>query len=79
MPIGKELRKWLTTEAFSELIDLEIGGAKGENKFTIKKDNLSKSDMDNISSNLENLEFSNILNVVDKILGERDERDDLVK
>ena len=74
MPIGKEFRKWLRTEVFSELIDLEVGSTMGENKFSIKKDNLSKNDMDNTSSNLENLEFSNVLNVVDKILDERDDK-----
>ena len=74
MPIGKEFRKWLRTEVFSELIDLEVGSTMGENKFSIKKDNLSKNDMDNTSSNLENLEFSNILNVVDKILDESDDK-----
>lgn len=65
MPIGKEFRKWLRTEVFSELIDMEVGEAASENSFRINKDNLSENKMDNLS---EVLEFIKVVDTISLFL-----------
>ncbi|MGL4453575.1 MAG: BRO family protein, partial [Sarcina sp.] len=47
MPIGKEFRKWLRTEVFSEIIEMKLGKNIAESTFEIKRDNLSKKKRSN--------------------------------
>ena len=72
MPIGKEFRKWLRTEVFSELIDLEVGNTMSENKFSIKRDNLSKDTVDNIKNKDSLSDILGLINTVDKIVDENE-------
>ncbi|MGL4655586.1 MAG: hypothetical protein ACRCWM_06870 [Sarcina sp.] len=74
MPIGKELRKWLGNEAFEELIDMEVGDTISGSKFSVKRDNLSNDDLDNSKIRKSKFEIMDVLNVVDKILDEEDDR-----
>ncbi|MGL5820884.1 MAG: BRO family protein [Sarcina sp.] len=73
MPIGKVFREWLRDEVFEELIDMEVGDTISKSKFSIKGDNLSNNDLDNSKVHNSKFEIMDILNVVDKILDEKDE------
>lgn len=74
MPIGKEFRQWLREEVFEELIDMEVGDTIRESKFSIKGDKLSNDNFDNSSVSNSKFEIMEVLNVVDKILEEQNER-----
>ncbi|MGL5066503.1 MAG: BRO family protein [Sarcina sp.] len=74
MPIGKELRKWLRDEVFEGLIDIEVGNTASENRFSIKKDNLSKDEESNLDKLDKKLDLDNLLSLVDRVLSETDER-----
>lgn len=74
MPIGKVFREWLRSEVFEELIDMEVGDTISESKFSIKRDNLSNNDLDNSKMYNSKFKIIKVLNVVDKILDEKDER-----
>ncbi|MGL5576970.1 MAG: BRO family protein [Sarcina sp.] len=74
MPIGKVFREWLRDEVFEEVIDMEVGDTISESKFSVKRDNLSNNDLDNSKVHNSKFEIMDILNVVDKILDEEDER-----
>ncbi|MGL4989659.1 MAG: BRO family protein [Sarcina sp.] len=73
MPIGKVFREWLRDEVFEELIDMEVGDIISEGKFSVKRDNLSNNDLDNSKVHNSKFEIMDVLNVVDKILDEKDE------
>ena len=72
MPIGKEFRKWLRTDVFSELIDLEVGNTMSDNKFSIKRDKLSKDTVDNIKNKDSLSDILGLINTVDKIVDENE-------
>lgn len=74
MPIGKVFREWLRDEVFEKVIDMEVGDTIRESKFSIKGNNLSNYDLDKFKVSNSKLEMIEILNVVDKILEEQDER-----
>ncbi|MGL4741377.1 MAG: BRO-N domain-containing protein [Sarcina sp.] len=74
MPIGKIFREWLRTEVFEDVIDMEIGDSISQSKFSIKKDNLSNNNLDNLKNSNPKFEIMKVLNVVDKILDEKDDR-----
>ncbi|MGL4655587.1 MAG: BRO family protein [Sarcina sp.] len=73
MPIGKVFREWLRDEVFEELIDMEVGDTISESKFSVKRDNLSNNDLDKSKVHNSKFEIMEVLNVVDKILDEKDE------
>lgn len=70
MPIGKEFRKWLRTEVFSELIEMEVGETTSENKFRINKDKLSENKMDNLDKMNNLSEILDFVKIVDRIIDE---------
>lgn len=74
MPIGKIFREWLRNQVFEEVIDMEIGDTISENKFSFKMDKLSNESLDNSKASDLKFGIMEILNVVDKILDEKDER-----
>ncbi|MGL5574579.1 MAG: BRO family protein [Sarcina sp.] len=74
MPIGKVFREWLRDEVFEDIIDMEVGDTISESKFSVKRDNLSNDDLDNSKVHNSKFEIMDILNVVDKILDENDDR-----
>lgn len=70
MPIGKEFRKCLRTEVFSEIIEMELGKNIAESTFEIKRDNLSKNEENNSNEKLQVKEFKLLLKAVDNLLEE---------
>uniref|UniRef100_UPI00261E39D1 hypothetical protein n=1 Tax=uncultured Clostridium sp. TaxID=59620 RepID=UPI00261E39D1 len=57
---------------FSELIDLEVGNTMSDNKFSIKRDNLSKDAVDNIKNKDSLSDILGLINTVDKIVDENE-------
>ena len=76
MPVGKEFRKWLRREVFTDIIELETGIFIEDNKYQLKNkecDNSNKIKLDNLNNGQNIKDLLEIFKMVDRIVDDKQE------